>query len=233
MSKYFDRFPNLTYDIDGKRRSTYQITTDIFFRMGVVQSVLSNISAYYEYMIKDYDTPEILASKVYQDPEAHWIILLANKIVDPQYDWPLNSTQFSNYIIGKYGSIATAQITAHHYEKVIQREETLSGIVTETRFQVNYANLTSSMASTTETLPYDYYTDLPETQEVQTFNVGDGRTVIQTTFRDTISCYDYEDQLNEAKRSIKIIKPEYYPQIVEEFNKLTKNGGAPYIRKLV
>lgn len=233
MSKFFDRFPKLTYDIYGKQRSNYQITTDVFFRMGVVQNVLTNISAYYEYLIKEYDTPEILAAKVYQDPEAHWIILLANNIVDPHYDWPLNSVQFSNYIIGKYGSIETAQIGIHHYEKVISREETLSGIVTETRFTVNQANLASSLASTTETLPYDYYNDLPETQEVNTFNVGDGRTVVQTVYRDAISYYDYEDALNEAKRNIKIIKPQYYPQIVEEFNKLTKNGNAPYIRKLV
>jgi len=233
MSKFFSKFPKLAYDIEGKQKTTYQFTTDIFFRLGVVQDVLSNISAYYEYVIRETDTPEILASKVYNDPEAHWIILLANKIVDPQYDWPLNGTQFRNYIIGKYGSLANAQTTIHHYEKVISREETLSGIITETRFNINYANLTSSMATTTQKLPYDYYTGLAATQAVNTFNVGDGRTVVQIVHRDAISCYDYEDALNESRRNIKIIKPEYYPSIIAEFTSLTKSGNAPYIRKLV
>ena len=231
MAKYFDLFPQIAYDIDGKQLSTYQNVTNIFFRLRVVQKVLGNISAYYNYIITEGDTPEILAENIYGDPEAHWIILMANNIVDPQYDWPLSDRTFEAYIIGKYGSIETAQLQIHHYEKVIQREESASGIMTETRFVINQEKLTDNALD----MPYDYYQgdgSLPETQSVNTYNLPDNRTVIETIFRDSITVYDYELNLNEDKRNIRIIKPEFYGRIIEEFNTLTENVNAPYLRKL-
>lgn len=328
MAKYFDYFPIIPYDIAGKDVTNYQAVRDIFFRLRVIRSVLNNISAYYEYMIKEGDTPEILAEKVYRDPEAHWIILMANDIVDAAYDWPLTYDQFNKYIKEKYGSIEYAQTHYHHYEKVIQRTESLSGLMTETRFIINeepYSNTVYYANNTTEvrvlipdangsfyvgvsansigntfygvvtsyestngyisfsntsgsftkntrlqqttsstnvgnislvispegsllqdkSIPYYTYDDLAETQYVETFNIGyatknstntlvnAGRTVYQVSFRDKISYYDYENELNERKRVIKIIKPEYYSQIVSEFYELTGFSTAPYLRKLI
>ena len=228
MSQFFDRFPLLSYDIEGKRLSTYQLTTNIFFRLRILRSILTNITAYYEYLILDSDTPEILADKIYGNPEAHWIILMTNDIIDAQYDWPLSTTNFKKYMINKYGSIANSETQIHHYEKVITREEQLTGIVTESRFTVNENKLTNN----TLDVPYDYYTNLPETQEINTYNLENNRTVVQITRRDAISYYDYESQLNEKKRAIKIIKPEYYANILQEFVAQTKRD-VPYIRKLV
>jgi len=230
--KYFDLFPKVSYDIAGNQYSNYQSVTNIFFRIRMLQEVLGNISAYYEFIIREGDTPEILAEKIYGSPEAHWIILMANNIVDAQFEWPLDSRSFNNYIIGKYGSIATAKTTIHHYEKVITREESQSGLTTETRFIVNQEKLTDNALD----VPYDYYEgsgSLPETQSVETFNLSDGTTVIQTTYRDEISNYDYEDQLNDSRRTIKMIKPEYYSQIMSEFDKFTDYASSPFLRRLV
>lgn len=232
MAKYFDLFPKLLYDIDGKRLSKYSSVTDVFFRLRVIRQVLGNASAYYEYIVSDFETPEILADKVYGDPEAHWIILLANDILDPQYDWPLNYNQFKNYIIKKYGSIENAQTNIHHYEKVVTRFEELKGIVDETRFVVNKEKLTVNDM----TVPYDYYQgtgSLPETQELTTYNLETGATLIEIISRNDVSFYDYEDQMNENKRTIKIIKPEYYGQIIREFNELTEFAATPYLRRLL
>lgn len=231
MAGYFDKFPRIVYDIDGKQRTNYQVVTNIFFRLRIIRSVLNNIAAYYEHVISDENTPEILAEKIYGDPEAHWIILLANDIIDPQYGWPLKSEDFQKYIIKKYGSVETAQTTYHHYEKVIQREESFTGTVTETRFTINEANLASVLSSTQDNVPYDHYGNLSETQEVNTYNMENGRTVIEVISRDRITNYDYENALNESRRTIKIIKPEYYRQIITEFDKMTKNSPV-YIRKL-
>jgi hypothetical protein len=232
MALYFEKFPKISYDIQGKRLANYSLVSNIFFRIRVIREVLNNISAYYEYLIKEDDTPEILAEKVYGTSEAHWLILLSNDIVDPQYDWPLNNRDFQKYIINKYGSIANAKTTYHHYEKVIRREESLSGTITETRFVINQSNVANSMADST--IPYDTYNSLSATQDVDTINMGSGKTVIELTNRDAISNYDYEDSLNEKKRNIKIIKPEYYGQIIREFDALTKtNERIPYIRRLV
>lgn len=231
MGNFFDTFPRILYDIQGKRLTNYQTVTNVFFRLRVVREVLSNSSTYYEHLVMDGDTPEILAEKVYGDSEAHWVILLANDILDPQYDWPLGYDAFNKYIIKKYGSIEAAKTTYHHYEKVIRREESNSGVVSEFRYIINSSNVASSMAYSN--IPYDHYNNLPDTQDVEATNnieFGTG-TVVEVTYRDRISNYDYEDSLNESKRNIKIIKPEYYQQIVREFNELTKiNDTIPFIR---
>jgi len=227
MSKFFSYFPRVAYDIAGNRYSNYQSVTNIFFRLRVIREVLNNISAYHYYQLHEDETPEILAEKYYGDPEAHWIILLANEIVDPQYDWYLSDREFRNYIVKKYGSIATAKTTIHHYEKVIVREEGATGIVTETRFTINEDKLTDNDL----TVPYDYYTGLAETQSVSTYNLSDGGTVIETIYRDDITNYDYEYALNESRRSIKLIKKEYYGQILSEFNSISEYAKIPYFRR--
>lgn len=226
---FFDLFPKTLYDIDARRLSNYHTVTNIFFRMQFIRKALSEATAYYDYLVKDDETPEILAEKIYRNPEAHWIILLANDIVDPQYDWVLNTTAFQNYIIGKYGSVAEAQTQIHHYEKVIERTESLTGIKTITRFEINQDKLTETASD----VPYDYYTGLPETQTYNTHDMSNGRTVEEIIYREAISAYDWEDAQNEAKRAIKIVKPEYYPQLQREFQTLTGAINQPYIRKLI
>lgn len=228
---FFTKFPTIPYDIDGKRLTKYSIATNIFFRVAIIRSVLTNLSSYYEYLIKNDDTPEILAEKIYNDPNAHWIILMANDIVDAQYDWPLNNDDFDKYIIKKYGSIEIAQTTIHHYEKIVTRTEELTGIVDERKFIVDRVKLTNNSMD----VPYDYYEgtgSLPETQEVNTYNLSSGKTIIETIDRNAVTNYDYENEVNERKRAIKIIKPEYYSQIMREFESLT-NTTPRYIRRLV
>lgn len=229
MAQFFNRFPLIAYDIAGNQYSNYQSATNIFYRLGFLREILGNISAYYEFIVSDTMTPEILAETIYGDPEAHWIILLTNNIVDAQYEWPLKSDVFNKYIVDKYGSVATAQTRIHHYEKVIQREESSSGITTETRFVINEDKLTDNDL----TVPYDYYDGLAETQSVETFNLQDDTTVVQISFREAITCYDYENDLNEKKRNIKLIKPEYYGQIRAEFDRLTDFSDTPFFRRLV
>lgn len=257
MARFFQSFPKIPYDMSNERLKTFDRVTNVFFRLRVLRSVLTNISAYYEYIIREGDTPEILANKVYGDAEAHWIILMANDIIDAQYDWPLNNRDFKKYILAKYGTLENAKTTYHHYEKVIQRTESLSGLVTERRFEVNETKLAKNVSSVIESLPYDYYeaptnpeqymnygTVLPDTQSYLTIDVGlasknststlvdAGRTITEVISREAVSNYDYEVAENEKKRTIKIIKPEYYPQIMKEFSVLTETEKPSYVRRL-
>lgn len=228
MAKFFSYFPKINYDIQGKQLSNYQTVTNVLFRLRIIRSVLSNISTYYEHIISDDDTPEILAEKVYNNPEAHWIILLANDIIDAQYDWPLGYDAFNKYIIKKYGSIENAKTTYHHYEKVITRTNEFYGTVDETRLYIDE----TEQHEVDLDVPYDAYDTLAAEQSVVNIDVGNGTTVVEVTKRDAITNYDYELKLNESKRTIKIIKPQYYQQIIREFETLTKYSPT-YIRRLV
>jgi hypothetical protein len=122
MGRFLDRFPKVLYDIEGRRLSTYDTVTDLSFRFSIIKDAIKSVSSYYDYVIRDGETPEILADRVYDDPEGYWVILYANDIYDPQYDWPLDSNAFKRFIIGKYGSTQAAKSNIHHYEKLITRQ---------------------------------------------------------------------------------------------------------------
>lgn len=231
---YFGKFPKVNYDIQNTMfNKNYEKATDIFFRVGYIKEVLNNLSSYYSIEVDDGDTPEILAEKVYEDAGAGWMILLANQIIDPQFEWPLGYDAFNKYLINKYGSIEASELLVHHYDMVIKRELQPDNVITETRFQVNGTKLTDNNLD----VPYNYYNphfgdpgSLAAVQSVETFDM-DGKTVTVTTSGEPVYAYDYELALNDSRRLIKVIKKEYYSQIMNEFDKLA-SYRQPFIRRV-
>jgi len=102
MSSYLDQFPLVRYDIDRNQLTENKLVTNIFFRMDIIASILDNIAAYELYFVKDGEKPEHLAERYYGTPEAHWLILYANKITDPQYEWPRSGSAMASYLFKKY-----------------------------------------------------------------------------------------------------------------------------------
>jgi hypothetical protein len=222
---FFNAFPQVAYDITRNRFSQFQSITNITFRVGIIKSVISNIGSYFVHTISDTETPDILAEQVYNNAEAYWIILYANDIYDPHYDWPLNSREFRQFIIDKYGSTAIAKTTNHHFEKIISRHESASGLITSNRITIDEHKLVDL------TVPYESYDSMADYAE-ETVNMGNGHSVLEVIERSVTSNYDYEYQLNESKREIKLIKAEYYGQIMSEYNELTRQRINPHLRKL-
>jgi hypothetical protein len=217
MGTYFNKFPRVLYSPSGALYSNYVEATNILFRFGIIKEVVNSTAAYEIYTIVDGDTPENLAQKAYKDAEACWIIMMANNIHDPTWDWPLDDRSFRKYIRAKYGSIATAKTGIHHYEKVITREERLSNTIVIERLQINQANVSYTYP---DNVPYETYADLPDEGEYSVYEV-DGNTINEKINRNAVTNYDYEHQINESKRQIKVIKVEYYPAIMEELNRIT------------
>lgn len=247
MSQFFDYFPKIPYDIAKGNYTTYQTVTNVFMRIGMIRETLDKIGSYYIYYIKDDEKPEVLAEKVYGTPEAHWIILMANDKHDASYEWPLNYNDFNRYIANKYrtaaggGTLTDNQViswsqgatpgsnSVHHYEKVVDRTETVTNTTTTFRYNVNYDKKT--VFDSASAAPYDCYTNLSDAGSYSTYTVN-GKTVREKIYRSLVTIYDYELQLNEDKREIKIIKPDYYIQIVDELRKITGTKDR-FSRKLV
>lgn len=208
MGQLFDLFPKVKYNLDTVANSTnnYDFPLDILVRIGFYANVLDNIFLYYDYDIQDGDTPEILAEKYFGDPESYWIILLANKRLDPLYDWPLTASNFQKYIISKYGSVAAAQALVLRYEKVVKTVDVSS----DNKETIVYYETTQSEYNT---LPD---ADLNPIQKT----LPNGKTVFIYTYRNIVYAFDHEFLLNEKRRKIKLIKKEYYNQILTEFEEL-------------
>jgi hypothetical protein len=223
MANFYSKFPIINYNINRGADSVNNFTgvTNILFRFGFLTNILKNSAAYEEYIIKDGETPEMLADRFYGNPEAHWVIMLANNIIDPHYDWPLDNRSFDDFIVNKYGSFETAQTTYHHWEKVVTRKDSFTGDETVQKFQIDEADVGADNLD----VPYDNYTD-QAVSVTETYDIGNGSSCIETITKDRVTFYDYEFLLNEARRTIKIIDPGYYPQINEEFNRLVSVSGG-------
>jgi len=107
---YFKSFPYTLYSLDDI--STVQVVTNITNRASLSDEVKNNLSLYDEYDIRDGDTPELVADRFYSNPELHWLILHYNEIIDPRFDWPLDTNNLNRYVVGKYANVNAV----HHYE---------------------------------------------------------------------------------------------------------------------
>ena len=107
---YFGNFPYIIYDSVGN--GDFKIVTNLLKRVAMRTNVKTNTMIFDTYDVKEGETPEIIADKLYDDPELHWIILYVNNITDRYHQWPMNFGQFNAFLADKY----TNTDGIHHYE---------------------------------------------------------------------------------------------------------------------
>ena len=145
---YFTKFPKIYYDFPQDNGSTtLQILTDITTNVRVRKAVLENITLYDEYDIKEGETPEIIAEKVYGNPELHWVIMLVNQRYDYLKDFPMSNLELQQHMEETYGADNLEEV--HHYEK--------DGMIVEAR-----AVMKIPKAITPQLKVHDYIIGLPK-----------------------------------------------------------------------
>ena len=215
MAKLFNYYPTIFYTSNTKATGLDTVT-NIVARFGFEKKLKENSAAFYKYSVKDSDTPEIIATKFYDSPERHWIVLLFNDIIDPQYDWPLNNNTLISFIDNKYTANGVANTTpvsgiqwakstnnTKNYYKIITRTASDSTIITE-KFQVDantYANVAASTIS---------------------YTLNNGVIVTEKISKEKQTHYDYEVEENEAKREINLLKKEFVPEVEKEFRRVIR-----------
>lgn len=218
MAEFFNYFPITVYS-NANNSTSIDVVTNITTRFGFLQYIKNQSSLFYEYSIKDTDTPETIAFKVYGNPEKHWIVLLFNDIIDPQYDWPLPYSAFNEYVDKKYSTaqyannstygagLAYAQNASNikNYVKIIQRSITGPSI---NQFEEKDSFDIIQVDANT------YANIVPSTTTV---SMSNGKTVTQKISKLTETYYEYEYAENEAKRNIILLQPQYIETVMAEF----------------
>ena len=180
---YFDKnFPTIPYDSVGN--GVFKDVKNLLRRVALRTNVRTNALLYDTYDVKEGETPESIADKLYDDSELHWVVLLVNDITDRYHQWPMNYEQFLQYVNDKYDDVNAV----HHYEI------TQSSGDTTTKIEV-YAN---SALYTGDT---DFY----------------GTATAITNF-------EYEENLQDERRKIKLLDPSFVNQFVSEFELLMKES---------
>jgi hypothetical protein len=204
---YFDTFP-LVVASDYKNNAI--LLTNLMARVQIIPSLLRNPLLFYSYDLKESDRPDIIAHKYYDDSNKYWMVLFANEIMDPLYDWPLTSQQFDAYLKSKYSVAAGGDAYVLTYT---------TGTVQEYRKTITTYDSTS-LETTTKTVVVDLttYNSITTGSVTQTFSSG--ASVTRTISKTPVSIYDYEIELNEAKQNIKLINSSYSNQLENDLKTL-------------
>tara|TARA_B110000495_G_C22898016_1_gene523967 strand:+ start:185 stop:688 length:504 start_codon:yes stop_codon:yes gene_type:complete len=163
---YFTYFKTINYDIKGID-GDLQLTaiTNLLQRVRLKTDYINDRVFFSEQFVQDGQTPESIAYDLYGDSELHWIVMYAQKITNPYYDWPLIYFDLNKYINKKYG--AGGGMNVHHYE---------------------------------DTDGYEVDSD--------------------ASGASSISNMVYEERLNDKRRNISIMKPEYTDSLIKELKGL-------------
>lgn len=206
--QYFDNLPKIVYR---SAQGTSSIYTNLMARASIVPSVLKDPMIYYKYDLQEGDTPEIVAYKYYGDSYRYWIVLFANQIMDPQWEWPLSYNSFNAYINNKYGyseSLGTWSVfdpysTTYELQKIITQYDATTQTTTVNTVVIDelaYNNLNDS---------------------TNTYTLPTGIVTVSVT-KNILSYYDWELEKNESKRNINILNELYVDELEKQFKNLMK-----------
>mgnify|MGYP001322448646 FL=1 len=175
---YFSKFPFILYDSSGN--FDFKVVTNLLRRVALRTKLREDTLIFDTYDVKDGETPEILAHRLYGDSELHWVILSVNNITDRYHQWPKPYIQHISYLNEKYPT--SAELNAlHHYEI-----EQTSG---DTTVKINIGKDNTDFPSAT-----------------------------------AISNFDFEEDLQNKQRSIRLLDPSYLEQFIQEFEDLMQES---------
>ena len=92
--KYFENFPLIEYE--GRR------VRDISRRTNFVKAVSNNPYLYYPYTVAEGERAEDIAQFYYGSVDYVWLVYMANNIIDPYHEWPMDPQTFNDYLVEKY-----------------------------------------------------------------------------------------------------------------------------------
>ena len=166
---YFNQFPKLFYPT-GKTKT---IVPDIFRRVHMDKffANATNLTGYY---VRDGQTPELVSQDMYGSTNYHWIVLLANDIIDVQREWPKSQEELTLYVKDKYGANNSSDI--HHY-----------------------------VLTADKSIVVDW----------DAAKASDGTYTALTNLQ-------YEEEVNDKKRQIKVLNPLFLSTVSKQFNRLMK-----------
>ena len=198
---YFRELPNLLYQsfLPDKKSSLDYTEVKNLFRRTKLRDDLQNIFTLFDkYEIPDEFRPETVAEDFYGNDELDWVILTTAGIVNIRNEWPLNNRDVFNYSFEKYGD----DLNATRFFETKEIKNSSGSIILEKGKVVD------------SDFVFKYY-DTNGIVEVKGTNVRTG-----------VSNYDYEVRLNEEKRSIFVLKPEYLQQFLSDFRDIMLYGQS-------
>ena len=207
MSNYFRQIPDFEYvsRLPDAKISDYITVKNLFKRNILREDIFQNLAVFTKYEIRGNDRPDNVAFDFYGDSNLDWLVLTCNNIVNIQTEWPLRQEDFDRFLLDKYGDYNTLYNGVHHYETVEIKNSAgviivPEGLRVDSDFSVSF---------------YDSLTGLQETVSNSAVEVTN---------------YEYEDEIENNKRNIFLLKPRYLNVVLDDLEESMKyqKGSSQY-----
>ena len=209
--KYFRQLSNFQYisqdPEDQGLMDAYTTVKNLFRRVKIREDIFSNLMYFTNYNIIGDERPDQVAKKIYDDVDLDWVVLVANNILNIREEWPFPQKIFDEYLLEKYGTYDNVYAVKHYKSR-------------EVRDSVG-----------TLILPKDLIVD--ENYSVTFFDIGLGTEVTKTNLTDPVTNFQYENEKEDAKRNIYLLKPEYLSIILDDLKSLMqyKKGSSQFLTR--
>ena len=208
---YFNNLPDFLYvnrTQDGKNDGDYSVVKNLFKRAKLREDIFENTAFFNKYLVEGDDRPDNVADKVYGDPTLDWLVLMANNINNVQSEWPMSQGDFNTYITEKYIDETTLYSGIHHY-KSREVKTTDNSIVIPAGQRVGVG------------------------QSVSYYDYALGQHVRATDVAIPVTNYEYEDELNNKKREIFVLKQEYLNIVTDDLDEIMryKKGSTQFLNE--
>lgn len=213
---YFSQFNKLNYTFpDGNIR----LFNNLSIRLNLLDRVKEEDTRFESYYIQNGDTPDTISYKVYDRPDFHWCILLANNIFNIYKQWPKTNLQLEEYIIEKYTK---------------QKNQNDSDVILSRTASLEFANFKGSPSNGYEDsdgvygVVYRPKHFVDNKENIYSFDSAFGastdafgRLITRPTLT-PVSHYEYEFNENEKNRTILLPNRRMVEQMENELRKLLK-----------
>jgi len=79
------------------------------------------------YTVEEGERPEDIANFYYGSVDYSWLVYMANNIIDPYHEWPLNTQEFNDMLIEKYAE--ASGVTGQDVLDWVRSDDTEDNIV--------------------------------------------------------------------------------------------------------
>lgn len=146
----------------------FLLAKNIWQRAEVLQDKKSNLTIFDEYVVKNGERPEDIATSIYDNPFYNWTILIINDIVDFYDQWPRSTRQLQEYVEQKYDQpMGTKHYVTYEVKDDNGNVVCPAGKIVPQDFQVAFYNGTTTVTAnpTVSVSNYQYEDELNSKKE--------------------------------------------------------------------
>tara|TARA_A100001388_G_scaffold261200_1_gene229891 strand:+ start:736 stop:1347 length:612 start_codon:yes stop_codon:yes gene_type:complete len=161
--------PNVFYNMGSSSSDPkFLLAKNIWQRAEVLQDKKSNLTIFDEYVVKNGERPEDIATSIYDNPFYNWTILIINDIVDFYDQWPRSTKQLQEYVEQKYDQpMGTKHYITYEVKDDNGNVVCPAGKIVPQDFQVAFYNGTTTVTAnpTVSVSNYQYEDELNSKKE--------------------------------------------------------------------